>query len=278
MSRYLRTAYEAGLATALLMGAFLWSSEAAAQDSRERFSLTAGALSVNADAEFSSVRPGRPDLGVRLDDLGADDADKSFIGSVLWNMGDRWVLRLDTFGFNSSGANIAERDFTYDDTTVTVGMRVEGGLDIDIYMVNLGYRFIDNEQWEMGAGLGVHYIRLDFAFEATLSANGDNVVVVGEEETKEEFPVPNLYAWTEYRFNDSLALAVNGGWLSATYGDYDGELYFLRAALEFDFSDRFGVGAGYWVSDFDVERSKSSTTERYHVDLPGPYVYLTMRL
>lgn len=264
------------LAIALIFTA-LWTATVSAAESRERFSLQAGALFFDVDGDFSSVRDGRPNFSVSLDDVGIDTKDESFIGSLTWNMGNRWVLRFDTFGFDSSGTRTSARDFVYDDTTVTVGMQLQGGLDLEIYMLNLGYRFIDTDRWDVGAGLGAHYIRLDFGFEATLSANGDNVVVVGEAETKEQFPVPNLYAWTNYRFSDRLELTVSGGWLSAKYDNYDGELYFLRSALEFGVTDRFGIGAGYWISDFDVERERSKSTERYDVDLPGPYAYLFLK-
>lgn len=281
MSRYQHHITPTGrLSTAIvaLLAASVWASDATGADSRERFNLQAGALFFDADGDFSSVREGWPTFSVSLDDIGIDTKDESFIGSFTWNMGDRWVLRFDTFGFDSSGSRTSTRDFTYDDTTVTIGTSLEGGVDLEIYMLNIGYRIIDTDRWDVGAGLGAHYIRLDFGFEATLSANGDNVTVIGEEETKEEFPVPNLYAWTNYRVNDRLALTLSGGWLSANYDNYDGELYFLRTALELGITDRFGMGAGYWISNFDVERETSRRTERYDVDLPGPYAYLFLKL
>ena len=104
--------------------------------------------------------------------LGIDDDDRNLFAAATWNIGERWVLRLDAFGFHNDGSRVANRDFEYGDTVVNIGANVDGKLDLDIYMLNLGYRFVDRERWELGAGLGAHYISLDYRFGATVNAQG----------------------------------------------------------------------------------------------------------
>ncbi len=248
-----------------------------AADGRDTFSLRAGLLSWSADGSFASWRDGRIPIYVDLDTLGIDEDDRNLFAAATWNIGDRWVLRLDAFGFHNDGGRVANRDFEYDDTVVNVGASVEGKLDIEIYMLNLGYRFIDRENWELGAGIGAHYISLDYGFRARVFTSGGLDVALAEEDSTEKFPVPNIYAWGGYRLSDRLQVIVDGGWLSANYGDYDGRIYFVRAALEYDFSDHFGIGGGYWITDFDVDRESGTKNESYNVKLPGPQIYLKAR-
>ena len=235
-----------------------------ADDRRETFALRAGLLFFTAEGSFASVKEGGRPIYVDLDTVGINDDDRNLFASAIWNIADRWVLRLDAFGFHNDGARVADRDFQFDETVVSKGARVEGELDLEIYMMNFGYRFIDRERWELGAGLGVHYISLDYAFRAGVGTPGGSGVTLVEGGSKE-------------RLTDKLGLTLDGGYLSANYGDYEGRIYFMRGALEYDFSDHFGVGAGYWKTDFDVDRDTGKKFESYNVNLPGPQIYLKAR-
>jgi hypothetical protein len=258
---------------------FFWQAPLGyADDHRETVSLRAGYLFFSADGSFARWKEGGVPVYVDLDTVGINDDDQNLFAGVTWNIGDRWALRLDAFGFHNDGTRVANVDFEYGDTAVSIGSRVDGKLDLDIYMLNLGYRFIDRDRWEFGAGAGVHYISLDYGFRTSVEVQGAPVGrPLVEERSDERFPVPNVYTWSSYRFTEQLRLALDGGWLSANYGDYDGQIYFVRAALEYDFSNHLGVGAGYWHTDFDVDRDTGTKLESYNVKLPGPQFYLKAR-
>jgi hypothetical protein len=274
-SRQLTRAPRRYLAIALV---FAWQAPlVSANDSRDTFSVRAGLLAWSADGSFASWNDGKRPVYVDLDTLGIDDADRNLFAAATWNIGERWSLRFDAFGFHNDGGRVANRDFEYDDTVVNVGASVEGKLDINIYMLNLGYRFIDRERWELGAGLGAHYVSLDYGFRARVITSGGIELAPLQEDSKEQFPVPNVYVWGGYRLSDQLLAIFDGGWLSANYGDYDGRIYFFRVALEYDFTDHFGVGGGYWKTDFDVDRETGTKNESYNVELPGPQIYLKAR-
>jgi len=156
-------------------------------------------VSWSAVGSFASWKDGSVPVYVDLDTLVIDDGEHNLFAAASLNIGDRWVLRLDAFGFHNDGGRVANRDFEYDDTVANFGASVEGKLDIDIYMLNLGYRFIDRENWGLGAGIGAHYVSLDYGFRARISTSGGTDLTLVQEDSTEKFPVPNIYAWGGYR-------------------------------------------------------------------------------
>lgn len=89
-------------------------------------------------------------------------------------------------------------------------------------------------------------------------------------------PVPNLYAHGAYGFTDRFLLRYGGGWLSLTYGDFDGSLVFANAFLEYWPFQHVGFGAGFRYLKVDIEYDPGNKTEEYDVTLPGPMVYMAL--
>ena len=61
--------------------------------------------------------------------------------------------------------------------------------------------------------------------------------------------------------------------MSMTYGDYDGELVFAKAFLEYWPFKYAGFGAGHRYLDADVEYDPGHKKEDYEFTLPGPMIY-----
>jgi hypothetical protein len=236
-----------------------------------RFEVQAGATFFSADASFASVRGGRPAIGVDLDELGIGSSGGRFFASASWHVSDRWVLQFDTFGFDNDGRRLRQVEVGVGDLVIGTEALLEGWLELDLYVLNLGYRLHRAGGFEAGAGAGVHFIDLNYGLSATLDGDAAEMLGVG---SSDRFPAPNLYGWAGYRFNDRLQMNLKSGWLSVSYGDYDGGIWFVRSALQYRLGEHVGLGAGYWLTDFDVDRQTDRRSDSYEVRLRGPFVYL----
>jgi hypothetical protein len=112
---------------------------------------------------------------------------------------------------------------------------------------------------------------LDISAKGTVDGNE---VSLGEGNEDLLAPLPNVYATGAYGFTDRLVFRCGGGWMSLTYGDYDGELVFANAFIEYWPFKYFGFGAGYKYTSVDVNYDSGKKKENYEATLPGPTIYL----
>ncbi|MFU8817548.1 MAG: hypothetical protein ACNA7W_19555 [Pseudomonadales bacterium] len=262
-------AWASALTSALAL-ATAWPAAAAAE---QGFELHAGATFFDADAGFTSLRADRPAVGFDLDQLGIERGSGRFFASLSWYLTERWVLQLDTFGFDNDGGRPGELAVDLGGRTITTDVALDGWLEVDLYALNVGYRLHQAGGFELGAGVGVHYVDLDYGLAATLAGDPPGTEVLSTRST-DRFPAPNLYGWAGYRFNERLRVGLKAGWLDVDYDDLDGRIAFVRSSVQYDFSRRFGIGAGYWVTDFDVDRQRGNRFDSYDVRLHGPQLYL----
>lgn len=106
--------------------------------------------------------------------------------------------------------------------------------------------------------------------------SGDYVVNLGSAEEELLAPLPNIYFGGAYALQENLIFYYGGGWMSLTYGDYDGELYFARGTLEYWPFDHVGLGVGCAYTQADIEYVTNNKKERYNLKMPGPMIYLAV--
>ena len=237
-----------------------------------RFSVYGGAQLYQADGEFSSTKDGRPKTTLDLDDLGLDENLVTPVFGAHFNFGKKWTLRLDYFGYHDDAKTTAEFDFEFDDEVVTVGAKLDSSLDLDVYVINLAYNLYSTERAKFGVGLGVHLADIDLKISSQATVGG---IVQPEQEDSIDYtaPLPNLYVAGAYAFTDRFLLRYGGGWMSLNYSDYDGQLFFANAALEYWPFQHAGLGVGYRYIKVDIDYDPGHKKEEYDVRLPGPMIY-----
>ena len=252
-----------------------WAADASTQSWDKRFTLRAGAIAYDMTGEFSNAKTDQLKKKVDMDDLGLDeDAVEITLGATL-RVGQRWRLRFDYFRYSDDANKRVEKDFDFNGVIIPVGGTLDSSLDIDLYVTNLSYDIYRSEKAYFGIGLGVHVadFDLDVSGEGTVGGLETGPRNGGTSLTA---PLPNLYAGGIYAFRDDLLFNYGGGWMSMSYGDYDGDLIFARGALEYWPHKNIGVGAGYSYLSVDVDYETNKKKETYDVDMPGPVVYLVV--
>jgi len=266
-----------GLAVVLgLVFSSAWAEEPKSNNVLDkRFTFYGGAQFYQADGEFSSTKDGRPKVKVDMDDLNLNENEVSPIVGALINLGKRWTLRFDYFGYHDDATSTAEFDIPVGGVEIPAGYTVDSSLDLDIVAANIAYNFWRSERARFGVGIGFHFANFELEMSGKLNVGGSEIKT---DDGNIDFfaPVPNLYAYGAYGFTDRFLLRYGGGWLSLTYGDYDGSLVFANAFLEYWPFDYVGFGAGYRYLKADIEYDPGNKTEEYDVTLPGPMFYVTL--
>ena len=241
----------------------------------KRIVLRGGAQFYNMSGEFSSNRDDRPKYTVDMDDLGLDDDYVTVFLTGAFRLGKRWRLQLDYFGYHEDSTKISDFQFEFDDVLIPVGATVDSSLDIDVYVANLGYDIYQSNRSRITLGLGAHVADLDMEIsgEARL---GDTTIDLGEGDEDILAPLPNLYISGAYAIRENLIVKCSGGWMSLSYGDYDGDLVFVRGLLEYWPFTNVGLGAGYAYTKADIDYDPGNRKETYDIKMPGPVVYLAV--
>jgi len=241
----------------------------------KRITVYGGVQIYQAQGDFSSTKEGRPDFKVDLGDLDLKENEVSPVVGAIFNFGKRWNLRFNYFGYHDDAKTTTDFSFEFDDVIYPSGARVDSSLDLDIYALSLEYNFIHTERARLGVGIGVHVADLDLKISGKVTVDGEETSL---DPTEEDFiaPFPNLSAYGAYAFTERFIARFGGGWMSLSYDNYDGSLYFASASLEYWPFQYVGFGLGYRYISVDVDYEPGNKKETYDVKLPGPMFYLTV--
>ncbi len=252
-----------------------WAAEKTSKNVLDKqFTFYGGVQVYQAQGEFRSTKEGLPEISVDLDDLGLDENELSPIAGFNFTFGKRWKLRFDYFGYHDDSKTTADFSFDFDGVIFPVGASIDSSLDLDFYVLNLAYNFIHTEQARFGVGIGIHAADLNLKISGKITVAG-NEISLGEGQEDFLAPIPNLYAHGAYAFTDRFLIRYGGGWLSLSYGDFDGSLYTAYAFLEYWPFQYVGFGLGYRYFRVDVDYDPGNKTEKIDVRFPGPVFYLT---
>jgi len=241
----------------------------------KRVTIYGGARLFNADGTFSSGKEGRPVTEIGMDDLGLDENEVSAIGGLSFNFAHRWNLHFDYFGYHDDAVKTAGKKFYFDDIEIPVNASVKSNLDIDLYVLKLGYNIIHTERSRFGIGAGIHGIDFDLQISGKISV-GDSELPLGEGSEDFLAPIPNIWVYGAYALTERVIFRYGAGWMSASYDDYDGSLYLANAAIEYWPFQNAGFGAGYNYLTADIDYKSSRRKENYDVDLSGALFYVTI--
>jgi len=261
-----------------MLSASAWAEEkpdTILDNSLDKFMLYGGVMYYNLDGTFSSTREGRRKISLDLDDLGLDKTDWAYTLGAKLNITKRFVLSLDYFGYHQDATKKAAFAFNFEDAEIAVGTRVDSELDIDVYVVNLGYALIYTDRARFGLGFGAHVADLSLKITGKATVGGEEIELA-EGNSEVLAPAPDVYAFGAFALTDKLALRFTGGWMSLSYQDYSGNLTFANATLEYWLFKNVGIGGGYRYLHADIEYEPHGRKEEYDITFPGPIVYLTV--
>ena len=240
-----------------------------------RFTLGVGYMWLEADGTYR-IREnagGREATIIDFDRLGVDDKDGSPWMSLKWrSRSSNWGAWAAYWSFSGAGFRIWEDDLDLGDgTLIPVGAGVATSFETDWYIVEATYSFVHNETWDVGIGAGFHVVDLNTSL-AVSAEIGDESRVEQVVRLDTLAPLPNVLGYARWRISDRWVATARYGWFGLSYDDYDGRMTNFHGTVQFDFSDRWGLEAGYQFVKLDVDVNHENYTELFDIDFDGPLV------
>ena len=147
---------------------------------------------------------------------------------------------------------------------------------MEICTIDYMYSLYQGEKWEISGGLGAYWVDLEFSILASLDING-NPITDGYESTDFSGPLPYLALSFEYYITPKWLAIFKGGYFQLDVGDIDGRLTNLGAKLEYQFTQRFGLGLGYDAFRIDVDLVDGNLKSNIEYNYHGVQVYGILR-
>ena len=201
--------------------------------------------------------------GTTLDlekNLGLDTSETLKRAAIEWRPFQKHEFGLGFFSTQRRGERTIDKQIVYEDTTFPVQADIHSKFDIDFWDLSYTYWVRQASNDGIGINAGVMGMRI----QGALSASSTLASATLEQEASTDLPVPVLGLEGRWQFGGHVFAGARGAVLPrVTIGDYQGEAYVARAALEYRFARIVGLGVGWNYFNINGAIHKPD----YHADL-----------
>jgi hypothetical protein len=199
------------------------------------------------------------------DDLGLDDSALMPQAEITLLPGLHHLVRLSGFNTRRTASQVIDREIFFDDEVYEVNERVDSQLDLTMFGLTYGYRFIVRERGELTATFGIQI--------ASVDANA--VVRSRVVRDSESGVAPLPFAGLEGRFDFSSRWSAEARvqYLTANIADVDGSIMDARLALTWRANPYLVFGLGYRSFSIDVDSRDEDDPGLVKLELSGPLLF-----
>jgi hypothetical protein len=204
------------------------------------------------------------------DDLGLDDFQ--VLPQVEFTMlpGEHHLLRLSGLQTRRSAQKIIDKEIFFDEEVYEPGERVDSTLNLTLFGLTYGYRFIADDDAELAFTFGVQVV------EVEANAVVRNRVV--REAESGVAPLPLLGVEGRYAFDDRWSAEGRLQYLQANIDDVDGSILDARLAVTWRVNPYLVFGLGYRSYTIDVDSRDVDTPGLVEMSIAGPLLFMRASL
>ncbi len=252
------------------------AAPAGAQALDDKYWLEVSAYWPDVDTKVSLSSRANSTIGTEIDlesDLALKDREALpavFAGA---RIGSGLSIGAEYYALDRTGSKTLERDITFDDVTYQASATLGSTFDTQIYRLTLGYAFLREENFELGAAIGLHAtdITVELSGQGRIGNAATEVYTRGEDVLA---PLPTLGLFGTVEIAPKLTLTGRLDYLSLKIDNYDGRLINAQAALTYRFLRNVGVGVAYRYVDYRLEVERERVEGRFEYDFKGPALFL----
>ena len=207
----------------------------------DKFNISLGGFLLETDTTIRA--DGEAQTGTEIDlgrDLGLQDADR-FRLDAYWRMTPRQRLRLMYFDTRADGTRTIDEEIDFNGETFPINASVTGKVKTTVLSLQYQFDFWQGENYELGGTFGIHNLK----FETGLSGEVNGVAGAVESSAEANGPLPVLGLHGIYRFNDKFYLDYGVQYFQISFDVYDGRVLDSNISGVWQFSEHWGVGAGW---------------------------------
>jgi hypothetical protein len=204
------------------------------------------------------------------DDLALDDSAFLILGELTLLPGDRHLVRLSGLTTRRSAQTTLTRGIVFEDDVYFRGERVESELNLTMFGLTYGYRFLASERAEIAASFGIQVAEVEA-----------NVVVpsrvVRDSETGVA-PLPLIGLEGRYDFTPQWSAEARIQYLTANIEDVDGSIMDARIAATWRANPHLVFGLGYRSFTINIDSQNESTPGLVDMKIAGPTLFVRASL
>lgn len=200
------------------------------------------------------------------DDLGLDDFQLLPQVELALLPGKHHLVRLSAFAMHRSADKRIETPISFDNEDYLVNERVDSLLNMTLFGLTYGYRFLVHQRAEITATLGIQI--------ADVEANAVVRNRVVRESESGVAPLPLIGVEGRFDFTPRLAAEARVQYLTVAVSDVDGSVLDARLALTWRFNPYLSMGLGYRTFQIDVDSRDEDTPGFVDLSVDGPLLFV----
>ncbi len=217
----------------------------------ERAALYLGAFFITSDSDLE-LGGG---VGIKVDAeevLGLDEHITTFRADAFWRITRRNRVDFTYYAMNRDGSNDLRVDIPDGDGgSFPVGTKIKTDFDMTILRGSYAWSFFKNQYFDLGIAGGLYGLSVDFDIKRS-GSGGSN-----KEETDFTFPLPVIGLRGSFALTPNFFIRQSFDYFYVNFGDYEGQLVDILAAVEWNALKYLGLGVGYNYVQMDLEYSGS---------------------
>ena len=200
------------------------------------------------------------------DDLGLDDYQLLPQVELTLLPGERHLVRLSAFAIHRSANTRIEKPISFDNEDYVVGERVDSLLNLTMFGLTYGYRFLMHQRAEVSASFGIQI--------ADVEANAVVRSRVVRESESGVAPLPLLGIEGRFDFSPRWAAEARLQYLTVNEENVDGSILDARLAVTWRVNPYLALGLGYRTFQIDVDSSDEDTSGFVDLTVRGPLLFV----
>ncbi len=204
------------------------------------FAVRASYFYASVNTELRLDPPGIPMGGTNLSGtqtLGFRSSDSDGMVEVMFRVRDRNRITADYLELDETGTRTLSSPLVFGNQFYFAGDVLNSALQWRVLGLTYTYAFIQNDRFELGAGVGVHVMDLD--------VRGSVPARFASYETSFTSALPTPVLEAVWRVTQRFSLTARGQYLRATINDTYGEFGDFHADVQFRVVPNLALGVGY---------------------------------
>lgn len=213
------------------------------------------------------------------DDLGVEKNNSGVLLGAEWRFAPRHRVGFTYSRFTFDATRTIDRQLTIGDEIYPAGASLSTYLKIEMMPIAYSYSLVKSEHNELAATAGLHWSRITFRVQGSLSLGTRDFS--NETETKGNLPLPLIGLRYDHHFSDRWSAGADAGVFAISYGEEDsnfkGRVWSARIYGEYRVFRNVAAGAAIEGFGVRIEASDSEWDGTVRYGYWGPQLYLKTR-
>lgn len=194
----------------------------------------------------------------------------------VWRFAGRHHLRVMYTDYSRRRTATFDEDIEWGDDVFPVNVEVRSNLGFEIIEGAYEYAFLDRDDYEVAASIGVHYTTFEAGLSATVTSPGGTGSESIGSKASVDAPLPVVGLRGLWNVGGDFYLDGQVQFFSLSIDNYDGDITNARAALLWQPRKLVGVGLGYDYFLVNVDLKKDKFRGSLEWEYSGPQLFFNI--